>query len=74
MNKPKATHDVMMKTGEYTDSNGEKKNRYLKIGTCFETEKPNGGSARSIKLDALPLPNNKDGSCWLSLFEIKSKQ
>ncbi len=74
MNKSKATHDVMMKTGEYTDSSGEKKNRYLKIGTMFETEKPNGGGVnRSIKLDALPLPNNKDGSCWLSLFEIKKQ-
>lgn len=47
----------------YTNSAGEEKTAWTRIGTMFDKD-----GRKSIKLDALPLPNEK-GDVWLSLFE-----
>lgn len=61
----KKKFDIVVKTGSYTDSFGEEKGRWLKIGTVIEKEQ-----GMRIKLDAIPL--NWDG--WASLMEPKVKQ
>ena len=45
------THDLTVKTGEYTDAQGQTKGRWLRIGTVFRHD--DGGT--SIKLDAIPV-------------------
>ena len=44
------------------------KPKWLNIGTAFEKE----GKINGIKLDVLPLPDEK-GEIWLRLFEHKKK-
>ena len=61
------THDVVATIGEYTNSNGEKKKRYLTVGKCFTD--PEG--RQSIKIDAIPGPG---GSGWLSLYPAKDRE
>lgn len=55
------THDVIGSVGEYTDREGQKKKRWVKVGSAFTDE--NGGI--SIKLDAIPV--GPEWSGWLSL-------
>ena len=45
------------------------KPKWLNIGTAFEKE----GNITGIKIDVLPIPDNK-GEIWLRLFEQKKKQ
>ena len=58
------THNLCVKTGEYTTTDGQDKKRWLRIGSVFRHD--DGGT--SIKLDAVPvgLPN-WDG--WVSVFK-----
>lgn len=44
------------------------KPKWLNIGTAFEKD----GKINGIKLDVLPLPDEK-GEIWLRLFEHKKK-
>jgi hypothetical protein len=60
-------YNLMQSTGKY-QKDGVEKSRWTKIGVMLE--KPDG--KRSIKLEALPLPN-KDGEVWLQVFEDKPK-
>ena len=60
-------YDLMQSTGTY-QKDGVEKTRWTKIGIMLE--KMDG--KRSIKLEALPLPN-KDGEVWLQVFENKPK-
>ncbi|MEI6415787.1 MAG: hypothetical protein WCP34_16225 [Pseudomonadota bacterium] len=62
---PTVTHDLVVKTGTYTDrTTGEIKNRYKNIG--FVMKHDDGGS--SIKLECLPVGvPNWDG--WVSVFK-----
>ena len=46
---------------------GRDKSLWLKIGKAFEKE----GKPMSIKLDVLPIPNEKN-EIWLNLFEADS--
>ena len=64
----KPTHDLTVKTGEYTDSGGNTKGRWLRIGTVFKHD--DGGV--SIKLDCVPtgLPE-WDG--WVSVFKREDR-
>ena len=64
----RATHDLTVKTGEYTDGGGNTKGRWLRIGTVFRHD--DGGI--SIKLDCVPagLPE-WDG--WVSVFKREEK-
>ena len=48
---------------KYQDNQGQEKTKYTKIGTWFENDQ----GQLSVKLDALPMPDEK-GECWLKLF------
>ncbi len=63
------SHDLCIKTGEYTDRNGEQKGRWLTIGTVFRHD--DGGS--SIKLDCLPV-GIPEWSGWVSVFKRKPRE
>ncbi len=65
-----ATHNVAVRTGEYTDrQSGELKSRWLNIGTIFTHE--NGG--KSLKINCIPagLP---DWQGFASIFPIDQPQ
>ena len=59
------TYVIMQSQGNFMH-NGEEKTRWMHMGVMLE--KADG--KRSIKLNALPLPN-KDGDIWLQCFEAK---
>lgn len=60
--------DVCAITGKYTDQAGQEKNRYIRVGAWFQSEK-----GISVKLEAAPYPNGK-GEVWLSLFVAQQQQ
>lgn len=62
------THDLLVKTGSYTDRDGNPKNRWLKIGSRFQRD----DGSEAIKLDCLPtgLP---EWTGWVSVYPIKPK-
>ena len=64
----KPTHDLLVKSGEYTDRNGETKTRWLKIGTMFS----HAGGGTSIKLEAMPV-GLSDWDGWVSVFEKRDQ-
>lgn len=47
---------------------GQEKPKWINVGIAFQDE----GKMPRIKLDALPIPNEK-GEIWLNLFEQKSR-
>ena len=53
---------------KYTNRQGEEKTSWTRIGTLFIAD----DGKRSLKLDALPLPNDK-GEVWISFFEPKDR-
>ena len=59
------THDITATIGEYTNRDGEKKKRYLKVGTAFTDQE----GRVSLKIDAMPVGPNWSG--WLSLYPIR---
>jgi len=65
----KATLRVVQKTGTYENGKGETKNNYQDLGVVFESDK----GYLSMKLNALPLPNEK-GEVWLNLFPIDAEK
>ena len=49
-------------TGTYTDKNGQKKNRYSRIGSVIDTSK-----GPMLKIDSIPLKEGGwDGWCFLN--------
>lgn len=46
----KTISEITCITGTYTNANGEKKNRYLRIGSIIETK-----NGPMLKLDQMPL-------------------
>tara|TARA_R110000822_G_scaffold151980_2_gene291115 strand:- start:665 stop:907 length:243 start_codon:yes stop_codon:yes gene_type:complete len=60
----KLKYELKVKNGTYKDRNGQEKNSWLKVGSCFESDK-----GLSIKLDSVPV--NFDG--WISMFEPRPK-
>ena len=48
---------------------GQEKKRWVKMGIAFVQD----GKISGIKLDALPIPDEK-GEVWLSLFEKKPRE
>lgn len=62
------THEVVATVGEYAASNGEKKKRYINIGSAFTDDQ----GRISIKLDAIPV--SRDWSNWLSLYPVKERE
>ena len=59
-------YEVFTKNGTYKDSSGQEKNRWFRMGVCFQNDK----GQLSIKIDGVPV--NWDG--WMSLMEPKPKQ
>ena len=55
--------DAIAVVGEYTDSQGQTKKRYSKLGSAFVDDK----GQVSVKLDCIPCGNGWDG--WVSLRE-----
>lgn len=63
----KIVKEIVVITGSYNNSNGEKKNRYTKIGSIIETSK-----GPMIKIDTIPLKEGGwDG--WAYLNDPKPK-
>jgi hypothetical protein len=58
-------YEAFTKNGTYKDSNGQEKNRWFRMGVCFQNDK----GQLSIKVDGVPV--NWDG--WISLMEPKPK-
>ena len=63
----KRKYDAVATVGEYISADGEKKKRYMTIGTVFENEK----GQLSMKLDGIPV--TPDWSGWISFFEPKGR-
>jgi hypothetical protein len=70
----KKKYDLAVKTGEYTDSSGKKKGRYLNIGSVMAND--DGGEFilinRTFNPAGVPNPDNKD-SVLVSKFESDKK-
>ena len=64
----KKTHDLAIKTGTYTNREGEEKGRYLNIGSILAHE--DGGI--SVKLNCIPV-GLTDWEGWVSAFPVKKK-
>lgn len=62
----KLTHDVVATIGEYKNSAGETKKRYLTCGKCLTDDE----GRQAIKLDAIPGPG---WSGWLSLYPAEKQ-
>jgi len=58
-------YEVFTKNGTYKDNTGAEKNRWFKMGVCFQNDK----GQLSIKIDGTPV--GWDG--WMSLMEPKPK-
>lgn len=58
------THELMARTGTYTDRDGNEKTRWTKCGIVVEKD-----GRMSIKLEAIPV--GFDG--WLSAFEPRER-
>lgn len=63
-----AKFKVVQKTGSFKNNEGEQKNSYIELGVVLENEK----GQTSMKLNALPLPNEK-GEVWMQLYPIEKK-
>lgn len=60
----KKTHDLSASCGEYTDSHGQKKKRWVNCGAIFQ-----GDDGRiSVKLESVPV--GPDWSGWFSAFPV----
>lgn len=68
------THDLVVRTGEYIDKNGEKKGRFKNIGIMAEKD---GKSFilldRTFNPAGAPNPDNQE-SVLISMFAPKEKQ
>ncbi len=61
----KVVYEVCAKTGTYTDSQGQEKNRWQKCGIVLQ-----GDKGLSLKLEAVPVG---EWNGWFSLFEPKPR-
>jgi hypothetical protein len=59
---------AMFKIVQAKEIEGRDKPFWIRIGTAFEKE----GKISALKLDVLPLPNNK-GEVWLHMFKDEEK-
>lgn len=65
----KATHNLVVKSGEYTDQDGRSRNRWQRIGSVFRHD--DGGT--TIKLDCVPV-GLPDWDGWVSVFSRDEPQ
>lgn len=61
-----AKWDVMARTGEYTDKDGQTKARWQKCGVVLESDK-----GLSLKIEVIPVG---EWNGWFSLFEPKPRE
>jgi hypothetical protein len=67
-------YDLSVKTGEYTDRDGQTKGRYLNIGVMMETDKgPYILLNRTFNPAGVPGNNERD-NIMVSLFEPRDNQ
>lgn len=69
----KKIYDLAVKTGSYTDRDGNEKGRYLNIGSVLQKE-DNGKFLllnRTVNLAGIPNPENRD-TVIVSMFEPKN--
>jgi hypothetical protein len=68
------THDLAVKTGSYTDNNGDTKGRYVNMGAIWQ--KDDGSEfmtiLRTFNPAGVPNPENKD-SIVISRFEVRDR-
>ena len=62
------THDLLVKTGTYTDRDGAQKNRWIKIGSRFQRD----DGSEAIKLECMPV-GIPEWNGWVSVFPVKEK-
>jgi len=71
---PTKIRDIAVKTGEYTDQNGQTKGRYQNVGSLMKSD--DGGEFiilnRWFNPAGIPNPDNRD-SVILSCFQIKDR-
>jgi hypothetical protein len=60
--------DAVATVGEYTDSQGNKKKRYLNVGAVFENNKGD----LSLKIESIPVGGDWNG--WVSFYVTKESQ
>lgn len=69
------THDLAVKTGSYTDNNGDAKGRYVNVGAIWQ--KDDGSEfmtlLRTFNPAGVPNPENKD-SIVISRFEVRARE
>lgn len=63
----KKVFDAVATVGEYKDSSGNTKKRYVNVGAVFENDK----GQMSLKLETIPVGPNWSG--WISFYEPKAK-
>lgn len=65
---PKVTKEITVITGQYTNKDGQQKNRYQRIGSVIETK-----NGPMLKIDVIPL---KDGGWdgWAYMNEPRDEQ
>ena len=67
-------YDLAVKTGSYTDNNGDTKGRYVNVGAIWQ--KDDGSEfmtlLRTFNPAGVPNPENKD-SIVLSRFEVRAR-
>lgn len=65
---PKVTKEITVITGQYTNKDGQQKNRYQRIGSVIDTK-----NGEMLKIDVIPL---KDGGWdgWAYLNEPRPRE
>lgn len=69
------SHDLAVKTGSFTDNNGDTKGRYVNVGAVWQ--KDDGSEfvtlLRTFNPAGVPNPENKD-SIVISRFEVRARE
>ena len=64
------TDDLVVKTGSYTNPQGETKSRYLKIGTVFTRD----DGSEAILIEAMPVGGAaREWNGWVNRYAIKPR-
>ena len=64
------TDDLVVKTGSYTNNQGETKSRYLKIGTVFTRD----DGYEAILIESMPVGGAaRDWNGWVNRYPIKPR-
>ncbi len=64
--------DLVIKTGSYTNNNGEEKGRYKNIGACMQGQ--DGGMFLLLDRTFNPAGAGEGEACLISMFEPKQRE